>query len=87
MRRTFLETVAPLPERMSAALEAAQAAGGDKRGRQAAALVVEQVGAAKRSREGVDRTCDLRVDDHPDPVGELHRLLILWRQRQTERDP
>jgi uncharacterized Ntn-hydrolase superfamily protein len=87
MRRTFLETVAPLPERMMAALDAAQAAGGDQRGQQAAALVVEQLGAAERSREGVDRICDLRVDDHPEPIVELHRLLILWRRRQTERYP
>ena len=87
MRRVFLETVAPLPERMMAALEAAQAAGGDRRGQQAAALVVEELGAADHSREGVDRICDLRVDDHPEPIVELHRLLILWRRRQTERYP
>lgn len=87
MRRTFLETVAPLPERMMAALEAAQAAGGDRRGQQAAALIVEQRGAGERSREGVDRICDLRVDDHSEPILELRRLLTLWRQRQTERYP
>ena len=85
MRRAFLEAAAPLPERMMVALEAAQAAGGDRRGQQAAALVVEQLGAAERSREGVDRICDLRVDDHPEPIIELRRLLTLWRQRQTER--
>jgi uncharacterized Ntn-hydrolase superfamily protein len=85
MRRAFHETAAPLPERMLAALEAAQAAGGDRRGQQAAALVVEQLGAAHRSREGVDRICDLRVDDHPEPIAELRRLLTLWRRRQTER--
>lgn len=87
MRRNFLETVAPLPERLMAALDAAQAAGGDRRGQQAAALVVEQLGAAERSREGVDRICDLRVDDHPQPIVELHRLLVLWRRRQAERYP
>jgi len=87
MRRTFLETVAPLPERMMAALEAAQAAGGDRRGQQAAALIVEQRGAADGSREGIDRICDLRVDDHSEPILELRRLLTLWRQRQTERYP
>jgi uncharacterized Ntn-hydrolase superfamily protein len=70
---------------MMAALAAAQAAGGDRRGRQAAALVVEQLGASEWSREGIDRTCDLRVDDHPEPVAELHRLLALWRRRQTDR--
>jgi len=61
MRRTFLETAAPLPERLMAALEAGQAAGGDRRGQQAAALVVEELGAAERVREGVDRIYDLRV--------------------------
>jgi len=85
MRQAFLATDSALPERMLAALEAGQAAGGDRRGRQASALVVEQVGAAERSREGIDRTVDLRVDDHPAPILELRRLLKLWRQRQAER--
>jgi uncharacterized Ntn-hydrolase superfamily protein len=85
MRSAFLETSAPLPERMIAALEAGQAVGGDRRGQQAAALVVEQLGAAERTPEGIDRVCDLRVDDHPEPIAELRRLLTLWRQRQTER--
>jgi uncharacterized Ntn-hydrolase superfamily protein len=85
MRRVFLEVVAPLPERMMAALEAGQAAGGDRRGQQAAALVVEQLGAAERSREGLDRICDLRVDDHPEPIIELRRLLTIWRRWQAER--
>jgi len=86
MRQAFIETAAPFPERMMAALEAGQAAGGDRRGQQAAALVVEQLGAAARSREGIDRTCDLRVDDHPEPIIELRRLLTLWRQWQIERN-
>jgi uncharacterized Ntn-hydrolase superfamily protein len=85
MRRAFLDVLAPLPERMVAALEAGQAAGGDRRGQQAAALVVEQLGAAKRSREGIDRVCDLRVDDHPEPIVELRRLITLWRHWQGER--
>jgi len=85
MRSAFLDVLAPLPERMVAALEAGQAAGGDRRGQQAAALVVEQLGAAKRSREGIDRVCDLRVDDHPEPIVELRRLITLWRHRQVER--
>ncbi len=85
MRQAFLEAVVPLPERLMAVLEAGQAAGGDRRGQQAAALVVEQLGAAEYSREGVDRICDLRVDDHPDPIVELRRLLTLWGERQAER--
>jgi len=85
MGSAFLDVLAPLPERMVAALEAGQAAGGDRRGQQAAALVVEQLGAAKRSREGIDRVCDLRVDDHPEPIVELRRLITLWRHWQGER--
>jgi uncharacterized Ntn-hydrolase superfamily protein len=86
MRDAFLATrAAPLADRMLAALEAGQAAGGDRRGQQAAALVVEQRGAAERSREGIDRTCDLRVDDHPEPILELRRLLDLWHRREAER--
>jgi len=85
MRRAFIEAHAPLAERMMLALEAGQAAGGDRRGQQAAALVVEQLGAAANSREGTDRICDLRVDDHSEPIVELRRLLALWRRRQAER--
>jgi uncharacterized Ntn-hydrolase superfamily protein len=64
MARAFEETVGPLVERLMAALEAGQAAGGDKRGQQSAAVVVERVGARSESREGIDRICDLRVEDH-----------------------
>lgn len=86
MRLAFLNSDMPLPERMLAALEAGQGAGGDRRGQQSAAVVVEQLGAADRDRAGIDRTCDLRVDDHPEPIIELRRLLTLWRQRQAERE-
>lgn len=85
MRRAYLDTDDALPERMLAALEAGQAAGGDRRGQQAAALIVEQLGARERRREGIDRICDLRVDDHPEPIVELRRLLGLLRQRQADR--
>jgi uncharacterized Ntn-hydrolase superfamily protein len=85
MRRAYLAADGRLPERLMAALEAGQAAGGDRRSQQAAALVVEQVGAAERSREGIDRICDLRVDDHSEPIVELRRLLTLWNRRQAER--
>jgi uncharacterized Ntn-hydrolase superfamily protein len=63
-------------ERMVSALEAAEAEGGDVRGRQSAALVVAPAssGAAAPSA-GVE----LRVEDHPDPVAELRRLLVLHR--------
>jgi len=85
MRASFLETCAPFPERLVAALVAGQAAGGDRRGQQAAAVIVEQRGAAAWTREGIDRICDLRVDDHPSPIEELCRLLTLWRERHDER--
>lgn len=81
MERALLETAGSLAERLVAALEAGQVAGGDRRGQQSAAVVVERVGAAAESREGVDRVCDLRVDDHPQPIAELRRLLgihLVW---------
>ncbi|GMG82640.1 DUF1028 domain-containing protein [Paralimibaculum aggregatum] len=56
----------PLDERLLAALEAAQAAGGDKRGRQSAALVV--------TGSEIYPRVDLRVDEHADPVAELRRV-------------
>lgn len=75
MERAFLDTHGPLAARLVTALEAGQAAGGDARGQQSAALLVERTGAASESREGVDRVCDLRVDDHVEPIAELRRLL------------
>lgn len=62
-----------LDRRLAAALAAGDAAGGDRRGRQSAALYVVSVGAGYGG--GSDVACDLRVDDHLDPVGELRRLL------------
>jgi uncharacterized Ntn-hydrolase superfamily protein len=67
----------PLAERLLAALEAAEAEGGDVRGRQSAAMVV--VTARASGNPTKDRPVDLRVDDHADPVGELRRLLGLQR--------
>jgi uncharacterized Ntn-hydrolase superfamily protein len=81
MERAFLETGGSLAERMVSALEAGQAAGGDSRGQQSSAIVVERVGAASESREGLDRVCELRVEDHPEPIAELRRLLgiqLVW---------
>jgi uncharacterized Ntn-hydrolase superfamily protein len=75
MERAFLEAGGSLAERMVASLEAGQAAGGDSRGQQSAAIVVERLGAAQESREGIDRVCELRVEDHPEPIAELRRLL------------
>ncbi len=67
----------PFPERLVAALAAADAAGGDRRGRQSAALLV--VGEGKGYAGLDDRWIDLRVDDHAAPVDELRRLLELHR--------
>jgi uncharacterized Ntn-hydrolase superfamily protein len=78
MARAFETTVGPLVHRLVAALEAGQAAGGDKRGQQSAAVVVERTGARSESREGIDRVCDLRVEDHEEPIRELRRLVGIW---------
>lgn len=75
MARAFREAGGTLAERLVATLEAGQAAGGDKRGQQSAAVVVERIGARDEGREGVDRVTDLRVDDHAEPIAELRRLL------------
>jgi uncharacterized Ntn-hydrolase superfamily protein len=78
MARAYSETMGPLVERLVASLEAGQAAGGDRRGQQSAAVVVERVGARSDSREGIDRICDLRVEDHAEPIAELRRLVGIW---------
>jgi uncharacterized Ntn-hydrolase superfamily protein len=67
-----------LAERLIAALEAGQSAGGDRRGQQSAALFVVK----ERGGFGgmTDRYIDLRVDDHPEPIAELRRLLSLHRE-------
>jgi uncharacterized Ntn-hydrolase superfamily protein len=65
----------PLARRLLAALAAGDAAGGDRRGRQSAALLVVSDGAGYAGLDDV--AADLRVDDHPDPVAELGRLLDL----------
>ncbi len=66
---------APLARRLLAALTAGDDAGGDKRGRQSAALLVVRDGAGYAG--GDDIAADLRVDDHEAPVAELARLLDL----------
>jgi uncharacterized Ntn-hydrolase superfamily protein len=72
--RAYEEAAAlPFPNRLIAAMKAGEAAGGDKRGKQSAALVVyttEEYPAL-----------DLRVDDHPDPLAELERLEAVSRER------
>ena len=66
-----------LAERLLAALEAAEAEGGDLRGRQSAAILV--VSSKNTHEPWIDRLFDLRVEDHPNPVAELRRLVTLQR--------
>jgi uncharacterized Ntn-hydrolase superfamily protein len=76
MKRAWDEAAdEPLARRLLAALAAGDAAGGDRRGRQSAALLVVSDGAGYAGLDDV--AADLRVDDHPDPVTELGRLLDL----------
>ena len=77
MARAFEAARGDLADRMLAALDAAEAQGGDIRGRQSAALVV--VKAESTGRPWADRLFDLRVDDHPEPLRELRRLVRLQR--------
>jgi len=77
MAQTFEHSDGPLAERMVVALEAAQATGGDIRGKQSAALVV--VKGESTGQVWEDRLIDLRVEDHPEPVQELKRLLHIFR--------
>lgn len=77
MAKAFEITSGDLADRMLAALDAAQAVGGDIRGQQSAALVI--VSGKPTGKSWVDRTFDLRVDDSPEPLKELRRLLVLQR--------
>jgi uncharacterized Ntn-hydrolase superfamily protein len=65
----------PFVERLLRALEAAEAEGGDVRGRQSAAIMV--VDAALQTAPWRGRLMDLRIEDHPDPVPELRRIVTL----------
>jgi uncharacterized Ntn-hydrolase superfamily protein len=77
MAHAFTSTDAPLAERMMAALEAAEAEGGDIRGKQSAAMLV--VTGSPKGRFWEDRIIDLRVEDAPEPLPELRRLLRIRR--------
>jgi uncharacterized Ntn-hydrolase superfamily protein len=91
MAKAFQETQGELAERLMAALEAGEQAGGDARGKQSAAILVVRKGAGYGGFD--DRYIDLRVDDHPEPVKELRRILTIklawarlseaskWRQK------
>jgi len=77
MATAFRETEGALGEKLMRALEAAQAEGGDSRGVQSAAILIVRDGAGYGGFN--DRYCDLRVDDHRDPIGELRRIFDLWK--------
>jgi uncharacterized Ntn-hydrolase superfamily protein len=65
----------PVPERLMAAMEAGESAGGDRRGRQSAAMKMVT------TEDFPD--LDLRVDDHVQPLAELRRLLDIWRRERA----
>ncbi len=72
-RDAFIAADGTLAERLLAAMEAGEAAGGDKRGKQSAAL--------KICTHDPYPDLDIRADDHPDPLAELHRLYRVSRER------
>lgn len=82
---TYVAGGRPFPELLVACLAAADAAGGDRRGRESASLLVVRDAAGYGG--GNDRWIDLRVDDHPDPIGELGRILDLSRLYVDRPDP
>ena len=77
MAAAFEEATGPLPERMIESLRAGQRAGGDRRGQEAAAILVAKPGGGYGGNN--DRYVDLRVDHHDDPIEELAGLLSLHR--------
>jgi uncharacterized Ntn-hydrolase superfamily protein len=82
MAESFQSSEGPLADRLLEALDAAEAAGGDWRGRQAGGILV----VASEGKPW-EREVDLRVDDHPDPLAELRRLLGLRHAYRAMREP
>jgi uncharacterized Ntn-hydrolase superfamily protein len=86
MAAGFVAAKGDLVDRLLAALEAGDAAGGDRRGRQSAALLVARDGGGYDGRN--DRYIDLRVDDHAEPVQELLRIFSVFdREYLVRNDP
>ncbi|MEA2507157.1 MAG: hypothetical protein QOH48_1775 [Actinomycetota bacterium] len=77
LAETFEATEGEFAVRLLAALLAADRAGGDRRGRQSAAILIVREGGGYGG--GSDKAVDLRVDDHLDPIPELQRLFSLHR--------
>jgi uncharacterized Ntn-hydrolase superfamily protein len=73
-----------LGERMMRAIEAGQAQGGDARGMQSAAMLIVRAGGGYGGYN--DRYCDLRVDDHVDPIVELRRIFTIWKMQALIND-
>src|SRR5579863_1292755 len=85
MAQTFEQSTGLLCDRLLAALAAGQAAGGDSRGQQSAALLVVCEGGGYSGFN--DRFIDLRVDDHAQPIEELKRILQLHKLYLFRPDP
>jgi len=85
MERTWLAATGDLADRLLATLAAGDGAGGDRRGRQSAALLVVRAGSGYGGQGDVE--VDLRSDEHPAPVGELRRMLDLHRLYFGKPDP
>ena len=80
MAKAYREAKGDLADRMLAALDAAQAVGGDIRGKQSAAILI--VAAKSTGRPWIDRTMELRIEDHAEPLKELRRLVNMHRAYQ-----
>ena len=76
MEGAYVAAEGPLARRLLAALKAGEAAGGDKRGKESAALLVVREGGGYQGK--TDRLVDVRVDDHVEPVAELERIYDIW---------
>lgn len=85
MAKAFEEAKGPLAWRLIAALEAGDKAGGDKRGKQSAAILVVRHKGGPLGMS--DRYIDLRVDDHKEPIPELARILNLRLRRPSMEKP
>ena len=86
MADAFVGTEGDLSDKLLAAVRAGDAAGGDRRGKQSAALLVVRAGGGYEGRN--DRYIDLRVDDHADAPAELARLFTVWDDTMLVRhDP
>lgn len=84
MAKAFRSAKGDLTDRLLVALNAAQAAGGDIRGKQSAAILI--VKAQSTGRPWADRVIDLRVEDHPEPLSELRRLIAVHRAYEHMND-